>query len=213
MNPEYVHTAVGAMGVVVNAANEVLLVLSKDRGWEPPMGFLEHGESPLLAVQREVLEESGYTMHPRRLTGVYHCIRDGVPIISFCFLCSVGELRGVPDAETFGVQWVARDKLQEIITYPPHLVRIMDALSSSGVSFRDYQIRPFHITQSWFLANDHAAHGLALAPQLPKEKQFNLGDLGLVKHPALDDRLEAILLPVDPEPESGWTAQYPGNGG
>lgn len=73
MQPEYMHTAVGVIGVVVNASQKVLLVLSKDRGWEVPMGFLEPNESPLLALHREVLEESGYTVNVIRLTGVYHC--------------------------------------------------------------------------------------------------------------------------------------------
>ena len=152
MNTEYIHTAVGAIGVIVNETNKVLLVLSKDRGWEPPMGFLEPGESPLLALQREALEESGYRVHARRLTGVYHSVRDGMPILSFCFLCGVEELVGAPDDETLAVQWVAIDKLQDVITYQPHLLRVMDALKEGGVSFRDYQIQPFLITNSWALS-------------------------------------------------------------
>jgi len=151
MNHEYMHTAVGAIGVVVNADNEVLLVLSKDRGWEPPMGFLEAGESPLLALEREVREESGYAIHVLRLSGVYHTVRNGMPLLSFCFLCEAGELVGTPDDETLGVQWVAREKLQEVMTYPPHIVRVTDALKGGGMSFRDYQLEPFQVLRTCLL--------------------------------------------------------------
>jgi hypothetical protein len=41
MTPEHVHTAVGVLGVVVDANKRILLILSKDRGWEPPMGFMD----------------------------------------------------------------------------------------------------------------------------------------------------------------------------
>lgn len=152
MSSEYVHTAVGAIGVVVNAANEVLLVLSKDRGWEPPMGFLEAGESPLLALEREVREESGYTVRALRLSGIYHTVRDGMPLLSLCFLCAAGELVGTPDEETLGVQWVAVDRLQEVMTYPPHIVRVTDALKGGGICFRDYQFRPFQVLRTCLLS-------------------------------------------------------------
>ena len=152
MRSEYIHTAVGAIGVVVNAANEVLLVLSKDRGWEPPMGFLEAGESPLFALEREVREESGYAVRVLRLSGVYHCVRHGMPILSFCFLCEAGELIGTPDNETLGIQWVAIDKLEEVMTYPPHVLRVTDALKGGGVSFRDYQLQPFQVLRTCFLS-------------------------------------------------------------
>ncbi len=152
MNTAYIHTAIGVMGVIVNAANEVLLVLSKDRGWEPPMGFLEPYESPFPALHREVREESGYTVRVRQLTGVYHCTRNGMPILTLCFLCDVGELVDTPDDETLAVQWVAPDKLHDVITYPPHLLRVMDALTGAGISFQDYQIEPFQVVNSWLLS-------------------------------------------------------------
>lgn len=151
MNNEFIHTAVGVAGVVVNATNEVLLVLSKDRGWEPPMGFLEPGEPPLQALEREVREESGYTIHVLRLSGVSHCIRDGMPILSLCFLCEVGAIVGTPDNETLGVQWVPIDKLRDIITYPPHILRVTDALNGTGISFRTYQLDPFQVFETCHL--------------------------------------------------------------
>lgn len=146
---EHIHTAIGVIGVVENTENKVLLVLSKDRGWEPPMGFLEQSESPIAALHREVLEESGYTVKVTKLTGIYHCIKDGVPILSLCFLCEAGELVSSEIEESLAVQWVAKERLREFITYQPHLLRVNDALQDLHVHLREYQIKPFEILRSW----------------------------------------------------------------
>lgn len=149
--PEYVHTAVGVMGVVMNDEKEILLVLSKDRGWEPPQGFLEPNESPIPALHREVLEESGYTITVRRLTGIYHCVRDGVPILSLCFLCDAGELISTEVEESLAVQWVHKERLREFIAHPSHLLRVEDALRGKHVSLCEYTIQPFEVVRSWIL--------------------------------------------------------------
>ena len=151
MKPEYIHTAVGVIGVVVNTSHKVLLVLSKDRGWEVPMGFLEPNESPIPALHREVLEESGYTVKVTRLTGVYHCRKNEMPIFSLCFLCEVGELVSSAIEESLAVQWVDKEKLKDFVTYQPHLLRLTDALQGEHVFFRNYQIRPFLVSNSWIL--------------------------------------------------------------
>lgn len=151
MKSEYIHTAIGVIGVIVNAEYQVLLVLSKDRGWEPPMGFVEPNESPLLALQREVLEESGYSVNVTRLTGVYHTIKDEMPILSLCFLCAAGELVSADVKESLAVQWVDKEKLKEFISYQPHLLRVGDALQDEHVFFREYQIQPFSVSHSWLL--------------------------------------------------------------
>lgn len=148
----HIHTAIGVIGIVVNTEDNVLLVLSKDRGWEPPMGFLEQNESPIAALHREVLEESGYAVKVTGLTGIYHCIRDGIPILSLCFLCEAGELMSSEVEESLGVQWVAKERLSEFVTYQPHILRVNDALQGRRViSMREYYLQPFEVLRSWIL--------------------------------------------------------------
>jgi len=143
----YVHTAVGVLGVVLNEKEHVLLVLSRHRGWEPPQGFLNPCEAPILALHREVLEETGYRIRVRALTGVYHCVNDGVPIISICFLCEACEQVTTEVEESLAVQWVDRENLSTFITHESHLLRVTDALSGQ-ISVSDYRLRPFALNHS-----------------------------------------------------------------
>lgn len=148
---EYMHTAIGVMGVVVNTEGKVLLVLSKDRGWEPPMGFLEQGESPIPALHREILEESGYSVKVTRLTGIYHCVKNGMPILSLCFLCEAGERVRSEVEESLAVQWADSEQLRVLLTHQSHLLRVNDALQDQHMSLRDYTIQPFEVIRSWIL--------------------------------------------------------------
>lgn len=152
MIPNYVHTAVGVVGVIVDANKRVLLLLSKDRGWEPPMGFMDINESPIPALQREILEESGFEVTVSRLTGIYHCIRE-VPILSLCFLCAPVKVVSLQTEESLGLQWISFSMLGNFVTYPPHLLRIKDALdrSSSQLILCEYVIEPFYVKTSWIL--------------------------------------------------------------
>ena len=147
MEPKYVHTAIGVLGVVLKNSNQILLVLSKDRGWEPPQGFLEAGEAPVPALHREVLEETGYTIRIRTLTGIYHCLSNGIPIISICFLCEACERVTTKVEESVAVKWVDKENLGNFITHESHLMRVMDALSGQ-ISVSDYRLHPFGLIRS-----------------------------------------------------------------
>jgi len=63
----------GAQGVVVNDASEVLLIRHSYRpGWHFPGGGIEHGESIDHALSRELHEETGVRItKPARLFGIY----------------------------------------------------------------------------------------------------------------------------------------------
>jgi len=59
-------------GIVFNDKNEVLLGRRSDNGkWAAIAGVMEPGESPANAIVREVLEETGVTALPEKITGVY----------------------------------------------------------------------------------------------------------------------------------------------
>src|SRR5689334_22090258 len=82
--------------VVINADGWVLLQKRADNGkWALPGGILEPGEEPADCVVREVWEETGITVVPVRLSGVYGgsnlTVRypngDQNIYVSICFVC------------------------------------------------------------------------------------------------------------------------------
>jgi 8-oxo-dGTP pyrophosphatase MutT (NUDIX family) len=59
-------------GLVRSDTGRLLLVQSRDNGlWSTPGGAIEVDETPATAVVREVWEETGLLVRPRRLFGVY----------------------------------------------------------------------------------------------------------------------------------------------
>lgn len=54
--------------------------------WSLPEGGVERGETPVEAVEREVLEETGLEVEVRRLVGIF---TGGDDMLVFCFECSV----------------------------------------------------------------------------------------------------------------------------
>jgi ADP-ribose pyrophosphatase YjhB (NUDIX family) len=143
-SPAVPHTAVGVVGIVHGDAG-LLLTLSRDRGWEPPGGFIDPGEAVIPAMHREVLEETGWEVEAQRLTGVYHCIRE-VPILSLVFSCVAQREVDAAGDESLGTTWASPADIPALVRYPPHLLRIGDALAAEpGVYLRTYALAPFRV--------------------------------------------------------------------
>jgi ADP-ribose pyrophosphatase YjhB (NUDIX family) len=66
----YATPKVDVRGVCFRDGKLLLVRGSDDRLWTPPGGFAEVGETPREAVEKEVLEESGYRSQAVRLLGV-----------------------------------------------------------------------------------------------------------------------------------------------
>ena len=96
--------------VVLNDQEEILLVREKEDGlWTLPGGWVDVGESPSEAVEREVKEESGYEVRAVRLLALWDRDKHPHPPLPFhvykiYFLCEL--LGGSPltgSIETAGV--------------------------------------------------------------------------------------------------------------
>ncbi len=74
----------GVVGGILEREGKILLVREAQRKgpdqgkWNHPAGWIDVGESPIEAVQREILEESGFTFTPKYLLGVYSLARKDI---------------------------------------------------------------------------------------------------------------------------------------
>jgi len=97
----YVTAAAGVGAIVFNDRDELLMMQRPSGRWWYPTGFCDVGLSPAENVAKEVHEELGLTVRPRRLIGVVDSLKIPVPtrhIYSLLFECSIegGELKPNP---------------------------------------------------------------------------------------------------------------------
>lgn len=112
----------GAGGVVLDARGRVLLQRERETGrWRIPGGVVDPGEQPADTVVREICEETGVTVVPERLVGVWAepVIRynngDETSYVTLIFRCraTAGEPH-VRDGESLEVRYFAPDELPEM---------------------------------------------------------------------------------------------------
>lgn len=127
-------------------ANELLLVRERlDGGWTMPGGWVDVGDTPSGAVEREVYEESGFKVKARKVIGVYDANRTG-PLEVFhafkiVFLCDIlsGEAR--TSDETSEVRYFSEGDLPSTLsgerTRPRHLEDAFIALSNELPTYFD----------------------------------------------------------------------------
>ena len=122
--------SVSVTGIVVRDDKRVLAIKRSDDGrWVPPGGVLELDETPQDGVVREVYEETGLKVQPRRLSGVYKNMRLGV--VSLAFVCDVVGGEEHTSSEAARVAWLSPD--EALAAMPPaRAVRLTDALSGGG---------------------------------------------------------------------------------
>jgi ADP-ribose pyrophosphatase YjhB (NUDIX family) len=126
----YVTPKVGAGAAIFDAAGRLFLTRRPDSGlWALPVGFCEVGESAAETIYREVREETGLIVRPRRLLGVYHCRPDGLMVshhlYNVVFSCDVlgGVLTTTVEAPEVG--YFERERLPAVA--PHHARSIADA--------------------------------------------------------------------------------------
>jgi ADP-ribose pyrophosphatase YjhB (NUDIX family) len=93
----------------------------EDGRWTLPGGWVEVGESPSEAVEREVEEESGYRVGAVRLLALWDRDKHPHPPMPFhvykvCFLCELlgGDPLAATSTETEGVGFFPKEALPEL---------------------------------------------------------------------------------------------------
>ncbi len=100
----------------------ILLVKERSDGlWTVPGGWADVGDSPSAAVEREVLEESGYAVRAVKLAAVYDRNRhEHTPhlfhIWKLFFVCEIASGSPRPSVETEAVEFFALDRLPALST-------------------------------------------------------------------------------------------------
>mgnify|MGYP003543164839 CR=1 FL=1 len=98
----------------------LLVEEASDRGWSLPGGWADVGETPSAAVEREVLEESGFRVEAVKMIGLYErdhrAARPHVwHIWKTAFLCALEDDEQRPlGAETTDARFFARDELPRL---------------------------------------------------------------------------------------------------
>jgi len=114
--PGYATPKVDVRGAVVRDGQILLVQERADERWCMPGGWADVGDLPSEMVAREVWEESGFHVVPRKVVGVYDANRSGRPLelyhaYKLVFLCELtgGEAR--PSDETLDVRFFSFDDL------------------------------------------------------------------------------------------------------
>jgi len=114
--------------LIRDSQNNLLFVRKSEDGiWGLPAGAIEPGESPKEAIQREVLEETGWSVRPTRIAGVFggrtfrHTYPNGdkVEYVVTLFECEVIEQVAASDNEISEMRYFAEHEMPPIaLPYP-----------------------------------------------------------------------------------------------
>jgi 8-oxo-dGTP diphosphatase len=127
MNTVTARHSVSVAGVITDDAGRALLIRRRDTlHWEPPGGVLELSESIEAGLRREVREETGLTVEPVALTGVYKNMTRG--IVALVFRCKVASGHLTINDEVSGFQWATPEEVKTMAD-EAFAVRVLDALA------------------------------------------------------------------------------------
>lgn len=120
----------GVTAIIRDEAGRVLLMRRSDDGtWDLPGGTVDPGEAPAQALVREVWEETGLEVVPRRVAGVFgggdefrHTYPNGdqIAFVEVMFDCEVvGGALGSRDGEALELRYFPPDDLPPLpFNYP-----------------------------------------------------------------------------------------------
>jgi ADP-ribose pyrophosphatase YjhB (NUDIX family) len=115
----YATPKIDVRGAVIRQ-DQILLVRERgDGGWTLPGGWADVGESPAAMVVREVKEESGYDVVPRKLAALFDRNQHPHPpmpshVYKLFFLCDLTGGEATPSFETLEVAFFSRCQLPQL---------------------------------------------------------------------------------------------------
>lgn len=141
----YATPRIDVRGAVFQAGKLLLVREILDGGWTMPGGWVDVGDTPSGAVEREVHEESGFKVKARKVIGIYDANRVG-PLEVFhafkiVFLCEIVSGEARLSDETSEVAFFPRSELPETLsgerTRPRHLQDAFEAISRETPTYFD----------------------------------------------------------------------------
>lgn len=121
--------SVSVAAAILDEQGRFLAIRRSDNGhWEPPGGVLELEESIEQGLIREVAEETGFSVEPVMLTGVYKNMERG--IVALVFRCSIVGRVCHDAGEVDEIRWLTSAELG--CMYEAYRVRLLDARDNPG---------------------------------------------------------------------------------
>jgi len=116
VQPGYATAKIDVRGAVIREGMILLVQERADGKWCMPGGWADVGETPAEMVAREVLEESGFHVVPKRVVGVFDANRGGTPLEFYhaykvVLLCDIAGGEATPSEETQAVDFFSFDNL------------------------------------------------------------------------------------------------------
>ena len=117
--PGYATAKIDVRGAVVREGKILLVQERRDQCWCMPGGWADVGDTPSAMVAREVWEESGFEVVPRKLVAVFDANRGGRPLEFFhaykiIWLCEITGGAARPSDETMDARFFSFDDLPEL---------------------------------------------------------------------------------------------------
>lgn len=125
---------VSVAAAIVRNDGRVLAIRRRDnQKWEPPGGTLEPEESIHEGLIREVWEETGLSIEPGPLSGVYKNMRRG--IVALVFRCEHPGTDPRVSDEVVETRWMTAEEVEAELD-PAYACRLLDALKNSETKVR-----------------------------------------------------------------------------